>query len=61
MNKFAVLMCGLTSWAVATIRPALLVLVREMTENLAPASGLSSTAKGLGLGFEPLYGFRGIG
>lgn len=54
-------MCGLTSWAVATIRPALLVLVREMTENLAPASGLSSTAKGLGLGFEPPYGFRGIG
>lgn len=61
LSKFAVLMCGLTFWAVATIWLALLVLAREMTENLAPASGLSSTAKGLGLGFEPPYGFRGRG
>lgn len=50
MSKFAVLMCGLTSWAVATIRLALLVLAREVTENLSPASELSSTAKGLALG-----------
>lgn len=54
LSKFAVLMCGLPSWAVATAWLALLVLARE---NLAPASGLR--AKGLGLGFGPTYGFRG--